>query len=242
MIKQPGAGFFFLLRLRRSLPLPGIKLVASGVIAGAVLLAALAAAYMLAGSQYAAGKGTPRAQESVSEPARTDGGSLPASAAESTMNMPVSQLPPVLNQEEGPVNEAVPKLERRPGKLPLPSVVRQHFGWQLHPVYGDWRYHTGVDIDAEQGSLVRALEPGVVTEVTNDKQAGLTVAVKNGARIVYYGSLESASARSGERVAAGDELGRAGTSPAEPFPHVHVGIREDGKNVDPLSLTDRPEE
>lgn len=40
--------------------------------------------------------------------------------------------------------------------------VSSPFGWRVHPIYGDWRFHAGVDLAYEEGTVIPALFPGQV--------------------------------------------------------------------------------
>ena len=50
--------------------------------------------------------------------------------------------------------------------------VSSPFGYRIHPVYGDWRFHSGVDLDASYGSPIVASRSGKVTLATYDWSAG----------------------------------------------------------------------
>lgn len=115
------------------------------------------------------------------------------------------------------------------------GTVTHKFGWQLHPLYQDWRYHNGIDISGGEGQLVPALLGGQVVDVYTDKQYGLTVAVKSGQYTLYYSSLASTSVQKGAAVKSGKVLGSMGITLAEPEPHLHLAIQKsDGKSyVDP---------
>lgn len=40
--------------------------------------------------------------------------------------------------------------------------VSSPFGWRVHPIYGDWRFHSGIDLTYEAGTPIPALFPGQV--------------------------------------------------------------------------------
>lgn len=120
--------------------------------------------------------------------------------------------------------------------LPAVGIVKQDFGWQLHPVYHDWRYNNGVDIVAAVGTPVNAMYGGQVTSVLKDKEYGLTVAVQSGEEIVYYGDLAAVSVDSGKTLAAGDKIGVVGSSGAEPYIHLHLAIKEKDHYIDPSTV------
>ncbi|WP_371372231.1 peptidoglycan DD-metalloendopeptidase family protein [Sporomusa aerivorans] len=102
----------------------------------------------------------------------------------------------------------------------------QDFGWQLQPVYKDWRYHNGIDISGGEGQVVPALLDGEVLDIYTDRQYGLSVAVKSGQYIIYYGSLATSAVSKNTLVKTGSLIGSMGISFAEPEPHLHLAVRK----------------
>ncbi len=150
---------------------------------------------------------------------------------------PESQLPAALVQTVGTAadhdtvygNEAIQELWN--GAKPLT------FGWQLHPLYRDWRYHNGVDINGGEGQVVPALLNGEIVDVYTDKQYGLTVAVKSGKYTVYYGALASVAVQKNTMIKTGKPIGSMGISSAEPEPHLHLAVKSnDGRTIDPHEI------
>jgi murein DD-endopeptidase MepM/ murein hydrolase activator NlpD len=54
--------------------------------------------------------------------------------------------------------------------MPVHGVISSHFGMRRHPVYGDDRFHTGVDIAAPVGTEVHPIRKGKV--VFSGEQSG----------------------------------------------------------------------
>jgi len=73
------------------------------------------------------------------------------------------------------------------------------FGWRKHPVYQDWRYHTGVDIGAPEGASVSAALSGKVVQLDSARELGLYVVIEhpNGIK-TKYGHLTSSSVSPGD--------------------------------------------
>ncbi len=104
------------------------------------------------------------------------------------------------------------------------------FGWQYSTTMGDWRFHSGVDIQAAEGTPVRAVLPGKVTKVDDSFELGLYCTIDNGGGVkTVYGSLKTCAVQAGQQVKQGDTIGSAGTSAvteAALGPHVHLEIRD----------------
>ncbi|QDR82105.1 M23 family metallopeptidase [Sporomusa termitida] len=172
----------------------------------------------------------------VSEPAQ----SLPLAQPQPAVS--ISQLPagPQAPADELPAaaagqqdmaagNEAIRNLWQ--------GAIIRDFGWQLHPLYQDWRYNNGLDIGGGEGQLVPALLSGEVVEVFTDKQHGLTVAVRSGKYTVYYGSLASVAVNKNTMIKTGSPIGSMGISTSEPEPHLHLAVQgSGGDRIDPREL------
>ena len=101
----------------------------------------------------------------------------------------------------------------------------------------DWRVHTGIDIAAEKGEVVKSAGEGKVTDITTDSLFGTTVVVnQNDGLLVYYRGLNKDTAvRQGENVAEGAAIGTVGEIPCEAADgiHLHIDVRSENKYLDP---------
>lgn len=48
------------------------------------------------------------------------------------------------------------------GSSALAAPVTSPFGWRIHPITGEWAFHSGVDIGYEYGTDIVAMLPGRV--------------------------------------------------------------------------------
>ncbi len=132
-------------------------------------------------------------------------------------------------------------LKRQFLKSPLPfdpRVTSRFSNSRLHPVYGVYRAHQGVDFGAAYGTAVNVVANGVVDFVGNEGDAGRMVRVRHGGGYqTAYLHLSSFAPglRVGARVAQGDFIGRVGTSGASTGPHLDYRIVKNGKYVDPIA-------
>jgi len=126
-------------------------------------------------------------------------------------------------------------------RRPVTGPVTVAFGWQQHPLYGDWRYHPGADLAAPPDGVVRAVWGGQVTDVYTDKRYGLTVVVAGEGHTVYYGSLARATVERNQQIAAGAAIGLAGEAPEERYPHLHLAVRKSDRFVDPQEILAKSE-
>ncbi len=103
---------------------------------------------------------------------------------------------------------------------------------------GDWRTHDGVDFKTEDNEDVVAVQTGTVVEVYNDPLWGWSVEMEHadGATSIICGLTEAVQVAQGERVNAGQVIGRVGNIPCESAmgSHIHLSVQQDGKYIDPL--------
>lgn len=112
------------------------------------------------------------------------------------------------------------------------------FGRRTHPVYGNVRMHTGVDFAAPSGTPVHATAPGRVSFIGRRSGYGRVVEISHGSDILTrYAHLSSSTdgLAQGQRVAAGDMIGRVGATGTATGPNLHYEVRVEGRPTDPLS-------
>lgn len=104
---------------------------------------------------------------------------------------------------------------------------------------GEWRTHDGVDIRAAKGSPVRAVADGVVSQVYHDPMWGTVVEITHagGLTSVTSGLDPAVAVKQGDSVRIEDTIGVVGSILSEVSldDHVHFGLKQDGKWVDPIS-------
>lgn len=97
--------------------------------------------------------------------------------------------------------------------------------------------HTGVDVQAREGTPVLACSHGVVVLVDELFFSGKSVILDHGwALYSMYFHLSEALVKEGDRIERGAILGRVGSTGRSTRPHLHWGVKLNGARVDPLSL------
>ena len=157
---------------------------------------------------------------------RGDGG------RESASTVRPGRQAPKLYQGELPVNTII--APARPGAV-LPGG---QFGWRIAPDRGGREFHNGTDVSAAAGLPVVAALDGVVTAVFWDVWGGNRVEVTHADGIrTTYNHLEDVRVRTGDRLAASEQLGTVGaTGVRVTGPHLHFETWVDGQAVDPQSF------
>lgn len=121
--------------------------------------------------------------------------------------------------------------------------VSSAFGWRIHPVHKDWRFHYGVDLSAkclmkkngDTDSPILATQSGVVIISGWSNSAGWYVTIDhlNGYKSTYMHMCCKPAVKVGEAVAAGQYLGCIGTTGTSTGDHLHFGISYNGAYVNP---------
>ena len=101
-----------------------------------------------------------------------------------------------------------------------------------------WSTHTGIDIKAEEGSPVRAAMDGVVEELLNDPQLGMTIVINHGGKVyTKYSNLSTLDLVTiNQKVKKGDVISGVGKTALYEIaddPHLHFEVVKEGKNIDP---------
>lgn len=115
------------------------------------------------------------------------------------------------------------------------SYVGNDAGWRTHPLYGGRSCHTGIDLRGNYGAKVRAAAAGVVVKVLHgDPAYGNLTLLQHGPRLrTMYAHQSTISVHVGERVRAGEVIGRVGATGYATGPHLHFEVHLDRRPYDP---------
>ncbi|MDX2243112.1 MAG: M23 family metallopeptidase [Leptolyngbyaceae cyanobacterium bins.302] len=112
--------------------------------------------------------------------------------------------------------------------LSIPAPISSLFGWRLHPITGDPRFHSGTDLAAPLGTPVLAAYAGQVALADFLGGYGLAVAIDHtkGTQQTLYAHLSEVFVKSGDVVKQGDVIGRVGSTGNSTGPHLHFEFRQ----------------
>lgn len=113
------------------------------------------------------------------------------------------------------------------------------FGWRVHPILGDVRFHNGVDFALPRGSPVFAAQSGVVTEVGCRGNYGNLVRIQHGRNMeTVYAHLDgfAPGMKIGSRVRRGQTIAYVGATGLATGPHLYWETVRDDLYLDPLRL------
>lgn len=119
--------------------------------------------------------------------------------------------------------------------LPGGAYVTCAYGWRIHPIWGDERFHYGVDLAASQGTPIYAIAAGTVTTATYGDANGYYVSISHGNG---YGSvychMTNYIVSVGDSVSQGQVIGYVGSTGWSTGPHLHFEIHVNGSTVNPM--------
>jgi murein DD-endopeptidase MepM/ murein hydrolase activator NlpD len=122
--------------------------------------------------------------------------------------------------------------------LSFAAPITSIFGWRVHPITGDRRFHAGTDLGVPRGTAILAAAKGQVETADWMGGYGLAVTINhNSAQQTLYGHMSEIFVSPGQWVEAGTVIGRVGSTGNSTGPHLHFEVRHRTQNgwvaVDP---------
>lgn len=117
--------------------------------------------------------------------------------------------------------------------------VTSPFGWRTHPVFGDRRFHEGVDFGAPLGTAVVAAADGRVADAGWRGNYGIYVRLDHGGGIATAYAHLSRLARgvvAGHRFRKGETIGYVGRTGVATGPHLYYEVLVGDRRIDPLNV------
>lgn len=109
------------------------------------------------------------------------------------------------------------------------------YGMRRDPFSGQQRFHHGIDLAAPTGTPIRAPKDGTVIFSGWRPGYGNLVEIRHeNGMTTRYGHNAENLVRRGDRVAAGMEIARVGSTGRSTGPHVHFEVRREGRSVNPM--------
>ena len=157
----------------------------------------------------------------------------------------VRRLSAFLSQAINPIKEVGALLDSQSALLTeIPSLwpvrgglgrITMFFGQNIHPIYGQYYIHTGIDISTHRyGDPIVATADGQVVAVDYDAGYGnyLIIRHKHG-YYTRYAHMQSSRVRVGQRVQQNEVVGYIGNTGISTGPHLHYEVHVGSDVVDP---------
>jgi murein DD-endopeptidase MepM/ murein hydrolase activator NlpD len=147
---------------------------------------------------------------------------LPAVKINPTSNatpaQPANPIPAANGENQSPVASIYP--------LTNPAPITSRYGWRTHPLTGNRRFHSGLDIGAPSGSPVVATGAGTVISAGWNGGYGKAIIIQHSdTQQTLYGHLSEISVQAGQTIAQGTVIGLVGSTGNSTGPHLHFESR-----------------
>jgi murein DD-endopeptidase MepM/ murein hydrolase activator NlpD len=127
-----------------------------------------------------------------------------------------------------------------PAGWPVSGSLSSPYGNRRHPVHGEIRFHTGVDISVPPGSEVKATAEGIVSHAGWTENSGIVVVVEHGHGFsTAYAHNQKALVKVGQRIVRGETIALSGSTGISTGPHVHYEIWKNGRHINPTGYLAR---
>ena len=120
---------------------------------------------------------------------------------------------------------------------PVPGYTRitSKYAMRVHPITGQYKLHTGVDIGAPEGANFVAANDGIVVKAEMNSAYGNMVIIDHGGGIsTLYAHGSEILVEVGQNVKRGDSILKVGSTGYSTGPHAHFEVRINGATTDPL--------
>ena len=112
--------------------------------------------------------------------------------------------------------------------------ISSRFGLRVHPITGETKSHTGMDIASNQGTSVYAADGGTVTLASWNGGYGNCIMIDHGnGYVTLYGHLSGYAVSEGQAVSQGSVIGYVGSTGNSTGPHLHFEVLQNGTRIDP---------
>ena len=113
--------------------------------------------------------------------------------------------------------------------------ISSGFGMRIHPIFGDLRLHTGIDLNAEGGSPIYATGNGTIELANWDGGYGNCVVIDHGFGFKsLYGHCREILVKPGEKVKRGQKIATVGMTGVASGNHVHYEVLVKNKHDNPV--------
>jgi hypothetical protein len=117
---------------------------------------------------------------------------------------------------------------------PLKSGSASGFGYRMHPLLNEIKFHYGTDMAAQSGDDIYAFADGVVSMAGEEETYGNYVILDHGnGYATLYAHCSLLYVEAGQRISAGDKIALVGATGRGTGPHLHFELRCDGEFLNP---------
>jgi murein DD-endopeptidase MepM/ murein hydrolase activator NlpD len=118
---------------------------------------------------------------------------------------------------------------------PIKAAATSGFGMRRHPILGQERMHTGIDMPSPGGTPIHAAGSGLIVYSGWKKGYGYCIIIDHGGNLAtLYGHCSVLLVSVGETVSRGQVIAKVGTTGLSTGNHLHFEVRVNGVPVNPV--------
>lgn len=151
---------------------------------------------------------------------------------------PKAKQPPAEQPKAEQPKIEPPKKEKLEFKYPLKGKISSGYGERENPLKkGEKDFHHGVDILVKKGTPIFAVADGVVSEVSKSAKSGNFIFIKHENNYeTLYAHCDKILVPKGKNIKQGDKIADSGQTGNVSGPHLHFGVKKDGKWINPKDI------
>ena len=123
-------------------------------------------------------------------------------------------------------------------EVPVDGHISSTFGPRNPTTSSVPRNHTGLDIAAPIGTVIKSATDGTVILASSNGDYGKHYQIEIGDIVIVYAHCSKLYLKEGDRVAKGQSIAEVGSTGNSTGPHLHFEIRKEGRYVDPQLILD----
>jgi len=118
---------------------------------------------------------------------------------------------------------------------PVEGELTSAFGYRDHPISDNEKFHYGLDISAEEGTIISAFADGEVTVVGESSELGKYVEITHAdGYTTLYAHCSRITASSGQTVKLGDPIAEVGATGDATGNHLHFELHHENVYLNPI--------
>ena len=121
---------------------------------------------------------------------------------------------------------------------PIAGRISSTFGWRNPTTASVPKYHTGLDIAAKEGTVIKSATDGKIILASSKGDYGNHYQIQVNDVIIVYAHCKKLYLKQGDTVKQGQEIAEVGTTGNSTGPHLHFEIRKGDRKIDPQLVLD----
>ncbi len=122
--------------------------------------------------------------------------------------------------------------------IPVSGYISSKYGLRNPTTSTVPKNHTGLDIAAQTGTVIKSATDGVVTLASSYGDYGKHYKIQTGDVTIIYAHCSKLYLKEGDMVTRGQNIAEVGSTGNSTGPHLHFEIRKDDRTVDPQLILD----